>query len=63
VFVNNAGILMTNFVTEEESTNIKKLFDINVIGSCICLKEAISVMKETTGKGHVIVMNSILGHR
>ncbi|KAG5679027.1 hypothetical protein PVAND_008629 [Polypedilum vanderplanki] len=63
IFVNNAGILMTDFVTEEETKNIRKLFDINVIGSCICLKEAINLMKETSGKGHVIVMNSILGHR
>lgn len=55
---------MTNkFLIEDDSEGFRKMFDINVIASCICLKEAVNLMKETTGKGHIIVMNSILGHR
>lgn len=63
MFINNAGILMTSFITEDDPENIRKLFEVNVIASCICLKEAVNLMKETSGKGHVIIMNSILGHR
>jgi NADP-dependent 3-hydroxy acid dehydrogenase YdfG len=63
VFINNAGILMTSFITEDDPNNIRKLFEVNVIASCVCLKEAVNLMKENSGKGHVIIMNSILGHR
>lgn len=54
---------MTNFLTEEEPENIRRLFEVNVISACICLKEAINVMKDTSGKGQVIIINSVLGHR
>ena len=39
------------------------MFDVNVIASCICIKEAVALMRETTGRGHIIVINSALGHR
>lgn len=55
--------MITKFLTEDESGSFRKMFDVNVIASCICLKAAIELMKDTTGKGHIIVMNSILGHR
>lgn len=50
-------------MVEDNSDNFRKMFDVNVIASCICIKEAVSLMKETTSSGHIIVINSILGHR
>lgn len=53
---------MTNFITDDEPENFRKLFDVNVIASCVCVKEAVKLMKDQ-GSGHIIVMNSGLGHR
>lgn len=63
IFINNAGMMITKFLIEDETENFRKMFDVNVIATCICLKEAVKLIKETSGKGHIIVMNSILGHR
>lgn len=54
---------MTKFIIEEDSANYRKMFDVNVIATCICIREAVKLIKETAGRGHIIVMNSILGHR
>lgn len=51
---------MTNFITDDEPENIRKLFEVNVIASCVCVKEAVKLMR---GRGHIVIMNSILGHR
>lgn len=53
---------MTNFITDDEPENIRKLFEVNVVASCVCVKEAVKLMREN-GAGHIIIMNSILGHR
>lgn len=55
--------MVTKFLIEDEPTSFRKMFEVNVIASCICLKSAIDLMKEKNRKGHIIVMNSILGHR
>lgn len=54
--------MMTNFITDDEPENIRKLFEVNVIASCVCVKEAVKLMRGT-GKGQIVIMNSILGHR
>jgi NADP-dependent 3-hydroxy acid dehydrogenase YdfG len=54
--------MLTNFITDDDPENFRKLFEVNVIASCLCIKEAVKLMKEQ-GSGHIIVMNSILGHR
>lgn len=55
--------MSTNFVLEDDSANIHKTFNVNIIASCICIKEAVALIKETPGSGHIIVINSVLGHR
>lgn len=55
--------MVTKFLTEDETDTFRKMFDVNVIAACVCLKEAVNLIKETSGEGHIIVMNSILGHR
>lgn len=54
--------MMTNFVSDDDPENIRKLFEVNVIASCVCIKEAVKLMRENRS-GQIIVMNSILGHR
>lgn len=63
IFVNNAGIMKTTFIIDETAENIVKMFNVNVIASCVCIREAVNLMKLTNGHGHIVVMNSILGHR
>lgn len=55
--------MITKFLIDDEVESFRKMFDVNVIASCICLKKAVKIMKETSGRGHIIVMNSVLGHR
>lgn len=39
-----------------------QISDVNVIGLCIATREAVRIMKEYDIKGHIIHINSILGH-
>lgn len=54
---------MTNFITDDEPENLRKLFEVNVIATCVCVKEAVKIMRENGESGHIIIMNSVLGHR
>lgn len=63
IFINNAGVITNKLVIEDDLQSFRKMFDVNVIAACICLKESVNLMKETTGKGQIIVINSVLGHR
>ncbi|KAM7359293.1 retinol dehydrogenase B [Cochliomyia hominivorax] len=65
ILICSAGIIKANFLTESSSTDLKELYDLNVYATTICLKEGLKLMrnKEANGRGHIIVMNSILGHR
>lgn len=55
--------MKSEFLIEDKTENFRKSFDVNVIASCVCLREAVNLMKETTRSGQIIIMNSILGHR
>lgn len=57
IFINNAGIFVSKFLVESESDNFRKLFDVNVIGACICLREAVGIMRKNSLNGHIIVIN------
>lgn len=63
VFVNNAGVMIAELLIDDDVETFRKMFNVNVIGSCVCLREAIRVMRTTTQTGDLIVVNSILGHR
>ncbi|KAI8122960.1 hypothetical protein FF38_09615 [Lucilia cuprina] len=62
ILICNAGIIKANFLTESTSKELKDLYDLNVYATTICLREGLKLMATAT-KGHIIVMNSILGHR
>lgn len=40
----------------------KIIFDVNVIGLCICTREAIKSMQENDIDGQIIHINSVVGH-
>ncbi|XP_068156025.1 farnesol dehydrogenase [Drosophila tropicalis] len=63
VLICNAGILKANFLKESPTKDIKELFDTNVVATASCLREALKHMAESKVRGHIIVMNSVLGHR
>ncbi|RZC42510.1 adh short, KR, Epimerase, and/or NAD binding 10 domain containing protein [Asbolus verrucosus] len=62
ILVNNAGYMKEALLTEIQSEDLKKTFDINVLGLCIATREAIRIMKANDIKGHIVHINSILGH-
>ncbi|XP_022215163.2 farnesol dehydrogenase [Drosophila obscura] len=63
VLVCNAGILKANFLTESSTKDIKELFDTNVVATASCLREGLKLMAVSNARGHIVVMNSVLGHR
>ncbi|KAH8335637.1 hypothetical protein KR074_007398 [Drosophila pseudoananassae] len=63
VVICNAGILKANFLTESSTQDIKELFDTNVVATATCLREALKQMAAGGERGHIVVMNSVLGHR
>ncbi|NP_001155931.1 short-chain dehydrogenase/reductase-like [Acyrthosiphon pisum] len=61
VLVNNAGV-WRNSDALGNPQDWKLMFDTNVLGSSICSKEAVNIMKELKINGHIININSDIGH-
>lgn len=57
MFVNNAGLLKSGFIIEGETTDFKAVFDLNILASCVCVREAVKDMRERNAMGHIIVLN------
>jgi NADP+-dependent farnesol dehydrogenase len=55
--------MTSNLLVEDDAENCRRMFELNVIASCTCLKDAISLMRSSTGRGQIIILNSVLGHR
>lgn len=63
ILVNNAGVISHANLTNGEVEEWKRILDTNVLGLCICTREIIKVLKSNKTNGHIIHMNSIVGHR
>ncbi|EDW16341.1 farnesol dehydrogenase [Drosophila mojavensis] len=63
VLICNAGILKANFLSESPTKDIKELFDLNVVATASCLRETLKHMAAVKVRSHIIVINSVLGHR
>ena len=61
--INNAGKGSNSNLTEGKTEEWKSIFDLNVLGLCIATREAVKVMKENKINGHIIHVNSVLGHK
>ncbi|KAJ3660791.1 hypothetical protein Zmor_005222 [Zophobas morio] len=63
ILINNAGILQNTNLTDGETEKWKKIFDTNVLGLCIATREAVKIMKANKIDGHIVHINSVVGHK
>jgi 3alpha(or 20beta)-hydroxysteroid dehydrogenase len=57
ILVNNAGIEITSLVADVEADSLRKMFDVNVVGTLLGMKHAFRAMRPggVAGKGGAIV--------
>lgn len=64
VCINNAGLSHCAPLLSGSTADWKNMLDVNVLGLCICTREAFQQMqKNKVDDGHIILMNSLSGHR
>lgn len=63
ILINNAGVVKQTNLVEGNTKMWKQIFDTNVIGLCIATREAVKIMKASNIEGHIIHINSVLGHK
>lgn len=64
VLINNAGIVSQNtkLIGANNSAEIRAVIDTNVLALVWCTREAFASMKERAVDGHVVLINSVMGH-
>ncbi|XP_069683511.1 farnesol dehydrogenase-like [Periplaneta americana] len=64
ILINNAGVGSINTLTDGPVENWRKIFDLNVLALSMCTKEALQSMKEKgVDDGHIVHINSVVGHK
>ncbi|XP_075155707.1 farnesol dehydrogenase-like [Haematobia irritans] len=64
VLINNAGICpISTLLSPDNSAVVKDVLNTNVLGVVWCTREAFRNMKERNFDGHIIIVNSVAGHR
>ncbi|XP_050070935.1 farnesol dehydrogenase [Anopheles maculipalpis] len=63
VLINNAGIYRYHFITESETSDFRDTFNVNVLATCIFIREVVKDMKARQSYGHIVLLNSLLGKR
>lgn len=65
VLINNAGIIATTQLSQRNNTKeIRKTLDTNLLGTVFCTREAFHSMRTLKdGNGHIIIVNSVAGHQ
>ncbi|KXJ68113.1 hypothetical protein RP20_CCG005637 [Aedes albopictus] len=63
VLVNNAGVLKSTQLIEPGNTQmIRDVVETNIVGLILCAREAYQSMKRRNIDGHIVNMNSVVGH-
>ncbi|VEN39822.1 unnamed protein product [Callosobruchus maculatus] len=62
ILVNNAGVGNPSSVLDGNVGDWLNILNVNVIGLCTATREAVKIMKEHNIDGHIIHINSMLGH-
>ncbi|XP_050299433.1 farnesol dehydrogenase-like [Anthonomus grandis grandis] len=62
ILVNNAGIIQDTTLCNGDTELWRKIFDVNVMGLCIATREAVKIMKGNKINGHIVHINSVVGH-
>ncbi|KAK4874254.1 hypothetical protein RN001_013614 [Aquatica leii] len=63
ILINNAGISRLTTLVDGNAQMWRDVFNTNVLGLCIATREACRNMKENNVNGHIVHVNSFLGHR
>lgn len=61
--INNAGISRASSLSTGDTQDWRDVLETNVIGLCICSREAIAIMNAKDTPGYIINVNSVAGHR
>ncbi|XP_046487630.1 farnesol dehydrogenase-like [Neodiprion pinetum] len=62
VLVNNAGLWTPKRFIDDDIEGFRKILDLNVMASAVGVKEAVASMRRRNIAGHIININSVLGH-
>ncbi|XP_008295374.1 dehydrogenase/reductase SDR family member 11-like [Stegastes partitus] len=63
VCINNAGLANSEPLLNGKTSGWKNMLDVNILGLSICTREAYQSMKErNVDDGHIINLNSVVGH-
>ncbi|KAK5641174.1 hypothetical protein RI129_009721 [Pyrocoelia pectoralis] len=62
ILINNAGLLRNTTLRDGDTMLWKQMLDTNVLGLCMATREAVMNMKENSVDGHIVHINSLLGH-
>ena len=62
VLVNNAGTHTCGQILTQEVSKLQEMVQTNVMGVVYCTQRAFRSMKERSFDGHIVMLNSILGH-
>ncbi|KAJ8964928.1 hypothetical protein NQ317_015394 [Molorchus minor] len=63
VLVNNAGIVGNTNLSDGDSNVWRNIINVNVLGLSIATREAVRDMKANNVDGHIIHINSVVGHQ
>ncbi|VEN44569.1 unnamed protein product [Callosobruchus maculatus] len=63
ILINNAGLTRPTNLIDGSTEEWRRVLEVNVMALCICTREAVRIMRENKIAGHVIHMNSIVGHK
>ncbi|XP_055612043.1 farnesol dehydrogenase-like [Uranotaenia lowii] len=63
VLINNAGIAReTDLLKPDNTQKLRDTLDTNVLGLVLCSREAFQSMKKRSVEGHIVHINSVVGH-
>lgn len=63
ILVNNAGVLKLGHLTTMNVAEVEQVLQTNVMGVVYCTQRAFKSMKERNFNGHVVLINSVAGHK
>ncbi|XP_011177872.2 farnesol dehydrogenase [Zeugodacus cucurbitae] len=62
ILINNAGIFKPGQACTSDPVVLQQVMQTNVMGVVYCTQRAFKSMKERNVDGHVVIVNSVLGH-
>lgn len=62
VLINNAGVAKPTSLLEGSTEQFKQILDTNVLGLTIATREAVQDMRDNSVDGHIVHINSVVGH-